>query len=197
MSSLVVVVCVRAGSKVARRAWRRLNFERPVPSGKAARLSSIGKGVYFERWPNGVTNATTIDRALNPTCLDPGFALRKALPRWYATQTSNSTVLLTLAQSRDSSLTFLHLHQSHHADLLEDFSRLKLPAEEIYVPPQHQPINPDDEDDIVPDQHAAFGIQRATQKVKEPAWRDLGLDRLMSAQPPNNSKDGRPRKALR
>ncbi|KAM0722239.1 hypothetical protein Q7P37_001680 [Cladosporium fusiforme] len=91
--------------------------------------------------------------------------------------------------SRDSSLTFLHLHHSHHADLLEDFSRLKLPAEEIYVPPQHQPINPDDEDDIVPDQHAAFGIQRATQKVKEPAWRDLGLERLMSSAPPTSSKD--------
>lgn len=105
--------------------------------------------------------------------------------------------LLIVAQSRDSSLTFLHLHQSHHADLLEDFSRLKLPAEEIYVPPQHQPINPDDEDDIVPDQHAAFGIQRATQKIKEPAWRDLGLDQLMSAAPPNKDKDGRPRKALR
>ena len=100
-------------------------------------------------------------------------------------------------QSRDSSLTYLHLHLSHHADLLEDFSRLKLPAEEIYVPPQHQPINPDDEDDNVPDQHAAFGIKRATQKVTEPAWRDLGLESLMSATPPIKSKDGRPRKALR
>lgn len=48
------------------------------------------------------------------------------------------------------------------------------------MPRQHQPINPDDEDDVVPDQHAAFGIQRATQKPREPAWRDLGLDTLMS-----------------
>lgn len=119
------------------------------------------------------------------------------MSQWYATRICVIAALLIVAQSRDSSLTFLHLHHSHHADLLEDFSRLKLPAEEIYVPPQHQPINPDDEDDIVPDQHAAFGIQRATQKVKEPAWRDLGLDQLMSAAPPNKSKDGRSRKALR
>lgn len=64
--------------------------------------------------------------------------------------------------------------------MLEDFTRIKLPAESIYVPPQHQPINPDDEDDVVPDQHAAFGIQRATQKAREPAWRDLGLESLMN-----------------
>lgn len=31
---------------------------------------------------------------------------------------------------------------------------------------------------MVPDQHAAFGIQRATQRSREPVWRDLGLERL-------------------
>ena len=46
--------------------------------------------------------------------------------------------------------------------------------------PQHQPLNPEDEDDVVPDMHAAFGIQRATQKQKEPGWRDLGLVELMN-----------------
>lgn len=86
--------------------------------------------------------------------------------------------------SRDSSLSALHFHSAHHADLLEDFSRSKLPVEDIYVQPQHQPLNPDDEDDVVPDQHAAFGIQRATQKAREPAWRDLGLDKLMDGGPP-------------
>lgn len=35
----------------------------------------------------------------------------------------------------------------------------------------------------MPDQHAAFGIQRATQKQREPAWRDLGLDELMRKGP--------------
>ncbi|KAF2162093.1 hypothetical protein M409DRAFT_69319 [Zasmidium cellare ATCC 36951] len=87
-------------------------------------------------------------------------------------------------QSRDSSFTHLHLHAAHHADLLADFTRIKLPAEEINVAAQHQPINPDDEDDVVPDQHAAFGIQRAQNKAREPAWRDLGLERLMSEGPP-------------
>lgn len=75
--------------------------------------------------------------------------------------------------------------------MLEDFTRVKLPAEEIDVPAKHQPTNPDDEDDIVPDQHAAFGIQRATQKAREPAWRDLGLDRLMTDGPPPKATQSR------
>ncbi|KAM3423508.1 hypothetical protein BST61_g936 [Cercospora zeina] len=90
--------------------------------------------------------------------------------------------------SRDACFTHLHLHAAHHADLLEDFTRVKLPAEEIAVAPQHQPLNPDDEDDVVPDQHAAFGIQRAQQKTREPAWRDLGLHTLMSDAPPARTK---------
>ena len=40
----------------------------------------------------------------------------------------------------------------------------------------------------MPDQHAAFGIQRATQKVKEPAWRDLGLGELMRKGPGGEKK---------
>lgn len=58
-----------------------------------------------------------------------------------------------------------------------------LPHEPIYVPPQHQPLNPEDEDDVVPDQHAAFGIQRATQTKREAAWKDLGLEELMKKGP--------------
>lgn len=65
------------------------------------------------------------------------------------------------------------------------------------VPPQHQPINPDDEDDVVPDQHAAFGIQRATQKVREPAWRDLGLERLMDGPPPTRRQGSAATRVLR
>lgn len=85
--------------------------------------------------------------------------------------------------SLDSSHTYLHFHHSHHADLLEDFthpSTSHLAPDEIYMPPQHQPLNPEDEDDVVPDMHAAFGIQRATQKTKEPSWQDLGLTELMN-----------------
>jgi hypothetical protein len=57
-----------------------------------------------------------------------------------------------------------------------------LPIEEIYVPAQYQPLNPEDEDDVVPDQHAAFGIARAmdaTGRRSEPVWRDLGLQELV------------------
>ncbi len=68
-------------------------------------------------------------------------------------------------------------------DLFEDFCKDKLPDDDIFVPPHNQPLNPEDEDDVVPDQHAAFGIQRATQKVKETAWKDLGLSDLMKKGP--------------
>ncbi|RAK88755.1 hypothetical protein BO79DRAFT_237508 [Aspergillus costaricaensis CBS 115574] len=58
-----------------------------------------------------------------------------------------------------------------------------LPIEDIYIPPQYQPPNPEDEDDVVPDQHAAFGIARAMAlqgRRGEGAWRDLGLEGLVS-----------------
>jgi hypothetical protein len=82
------------------------------------------------------------------------------------------------------------MHHSHHADLLESFTNptsSQLEPEDIYIPPHLQPVNPEDEDDVVPDQHAAFGIQRATQTRKEPAWRDLGLDDLMRRGPSEGS----------
>ncbi|KAK8172097.1 Apc13p protein-domain-containing protein [Phyllosticta citrichinensis] len=85
--------------------------------------------------------------------------------------------------SRDSSRTYIHLAAARYADLFEDFTRTPLLPEDIYVQPQHQPVNPEDEDDVVPDQHAAFGIQRATQKTRHPAWRDLGLEDLLARGP--------------
>ncbi|EXJ84249.1 hypothetical protein A1O3_04916 [Capronia epimyces CBS 606.96] len=36
-----------------------------------------------------------------------------------------------------------------------------MPFEEITLPPHLMPLNPEDEDDVVPDMHAAFGINRA------------------------------------
>ncbi|EEQ89962.1 hypothetical protein RJZ56_001209 [Blastomyces dermatitidis] len=54
-----------------------------------------------------------------------------------------------------------------------------LPVEDIYVAPQHQPVNPEDEDDVVPDQHAVFGITRAMDSRREVVWRDLALEELM------------------
>ncbi|KAL7954816.1 Aldehyde/histidinol dehydrogenase [Trichoderma compactum] len=97
--------------------------------------------------------------------------------------------------NKDSCFTYVHMHRSGDADLFEDFCKDKLPDDEIYVPPQHRPINPEDEDDVVPDQHAAFGIQRATQRVKEPAWKDLGLSDLMRKGPGPESKAAGPSKA--
>lgn len=89
-------------------------------------------------------------------------------------------------QNKDSCHTQIHLHAARHADLFEDFCgpHARLPDDDVWVPPQHRPVNPEDEDDVVPDQHAAFGIQKATQRGRgEPAWRDLGLGALMSQGP--------------
>ena len=77
----------------------------------------------------------------------------------------------------------MHLQRGRDADLFDDFTHDRLPADEVYVPPHLQPVNPEDEDDVVPDQHAAFGITKATQDRKEAAWKDLGLGRLMNQGP--------------
>ena len=48
--------------------------------------------------------------------------------------------------------------------------------------PHYQPPNPEDEDDVVPDQHAAFGITRAMERRRDPVWRDLGLESLVNGE---------------
>jgi hypothetical protein len=87
------------------------------------------------------------------------------------------------SQNKDASFTYVHMQRSRDVDVFEDFAKEKLPADEILVAPQHRPINPEDEDDVVPDQHAAFGIQKATQRTRESAWKDLGLAELMKKGP--------------
>lgn len=64
------------------------------------------------------------------------------------------------------------------------------------------PLNPEDEDDVVPDMHAAFGINRALGQggqagggggagtQREPAWRDLGLERLVEGGPVQGRASG-------
>lgn len=91
------------------------------------------------------------------------------------------------SQNKDGCYTQIHMHRAHDSELFEDICRDKLPADDIFVPPHHQPINPEDEDDVVPDQHAAFGITKATQKTKETAWKDLGLAELMRRGPGGGS----------
>ncbi|KAK4233639.1 hypothetical protein C8A03DRAFT_47856 [Achaetomium macrosporum] len=115
---------------------------------------------------------------------------------WVYTPTSGvdnsvSGAPISSTMNKDGCYTYVHMHKSHHADLFEDFCRDKLPADDIYVPPNLQPINPEEEDDVVPDQHAAYGVQKATQKAKEPAWRDLGLAELMARGPKPGASKGR------
>ncbi|KAF3760315.1 hypothetical protein M406DRAFT_358591 [Cryphonectria parasitica EP155] len=45
--------------------------------------------------------------------------------------------------NKDGLHTQIHLHRPRDADLLEQFCRDKLPADDIYVPAQHQPVNPE------------------------------------------------------
>ncbi|KAI0024406.1 Apc13p protein-domain-containing protein [Xylariomycetidae sp. FL0641] len=93
--------------------------------------------------------------------------------------------------NKDGAHTHIHLARARHADLAEDFCRERLPDDEIYVPAAHAPLNPEDEDDVVPDQHAAFGIAKAAAAARggggagprESAWKDLGLAALMRKGP--------------
>ncbi|RPA79198.1 hypothetical protein BJ508DRAFT_416131 [Ascobolus immersus RN42] len=96
--------------------------------------------------------------------------------------------------SKDSNRNYVHWNlDGRVSELMDEFCRDKLPPDDIYVPPHHQPINPEDEEDIIPDQHAAFGIQRAQQKKKEKAWKDLGLQDLVTGKKSSAKKGGLPR----
>ncbi|KAL9046024.1 MAG: hypothetical protein Q9214_001039 [Letrouitia sp. 1 TL-2023] len=87
-------------------------------------------------------------------------------------------------EAKDSTYNYIHFNAPRIADLFEEFTRAPhLPHEPIHVPQHLQPPNPEDEDDVVPDQHAAFGITRATQGKREPQWKDLGLEALMKRGP--------------
>ncbi|KAH6641236.1 Apc13p protein-domain-containing protein, partial [Chaetomium tenue] len=86
-------------------------------------------------------------------------------------------------QNKDACFTYTHMHRSQHAELFEEFCKDRLPKDDVLVPPDLQPVNPEEEDDVVPDQHAAYGVQKATQRAREPAWRDLGLSELMARGP--------------
>ncbi|ETN44811.1 uncharacterized protein HMPREF1541_09686 [Cyphellophora europaea CBS 101466] len=83
-----------------------------------------------------------------------------------------------------------------------------LPFEEIALPPELMPLNPEDEDGVVPDMHAAFGIlralgppghaangtgavgygqqaggeeSRAGAQRGEETWRDLGMEGVLAS----------------
>jgi hypothetical protein len=84
---------------------------------------------------------------------------------------------------RDSERSHVHLRVPRAAVFYEDWMKLKLEHDDILVPPEHQPLNPDDDDDFVPDQQAAFGIVRSQQKSVQPSWKDLGLKELLERGP--------------
>ncbi|KAL4891262.1 Apc13p protein-domain-containing protein [Aspergillus ambiguus] len=86
--------------------------------------------------------------------------------------------------SLTASASSSHLYHNHTVTYGSSSPALMpsfLPIEDIYVPPQYQPPNPEDEDDVVPDQHAAFGITRAMERKRETVWRDLGLEALVAS----------------
>ncbi|KAK9446721.1 uncharacterized protein V1518DRAFT_423366 [Limtongia smithiae] len=71
--------------------------------------------------------------------------------------------------ARDSSRSHIHMTVPRSAVFFEDWVTSHLPDEPIVVPPEYQPINPEDEDDVVPDQHAAFGILLSQLRRYRPA----------------------------
>ncbi|PYI04587.1 hypothetical protein BO78DRAFT_462569 [Aspergillus sclerotiicarbonarius CBS 121057] len=100
-----------------------------------------------------------------------------------STSTTTNNPTTTTSTSNTTTITY---GSSSSPSLVPSY----LPIEEIYILPQYQPPNPEDEDDVVPDQHAAFGITRAMRAGREAVWRDLGLEGLVSGVGVGNNGNG-------
>ncbi|KAK9462192.1 Apc13p protein-domain-containing protein, partial [Lipomyces oligophaga] len=70
---------------------------------------------------------------------------------------------------RDSSRSHIHMDHPYSALFFEDWVSKRLPDDNIAIAPEYEPINPEDEDDVVPDQHAAFGILLSQLQRYRPA----------------------------
>lgn len=71
----------------------------------------------------------------------------------------------------------------------EDWNKHKLEFDDIAVLPEHEPANPEEDEDVVPDQHAAFGITKSQQnKRRQAAWKDLAIKELLYNGPDAHSK---------
>lgn len=82
--------------------------------------------------------------------------------------------------SKDSERSHVHLAMPRTALLFEDWNKHKLEFDDILVLPEHEPVNPEEEEDIVPDQHAAFGIAKSQQiRQRQAAWKDLSVKDLL------------------
>ncbi|KAK9474390.1 uncharacterized protein V1510DRAFT_412104 [Dipodascopsis tothii] len=117
---------------------------------------------------------------------------------------------------RDSDRSHIHMRDTRTALFFEEWVSTHLPDGKIDVKSLYQPINPEDEDDIVPDQHAAFAISLARSRngvhhhhrhhvmptngpsmlgggtnsgprtVSSALWRDLDLQALYNVPPTGN-----------
>lgn len=96
---------------------------------------------------------------------------------------TNSTTAMGI---KDSDRSHIHLTVARSAVLFDDWMKTKLSFDDILVPSEHQPISPEDDDDVIPDQYATFGITKNQQKLKEPAWKDLALNELLNNAPPKD-----------
>uniref|UniRef100_A0A060T2Q4 ARAD1A10373p n=1 Tax=Blastobotrys adeninivorans TaxID=409370 RepID=A0A060T2Q4_BLAAD len=84
---------------------------------------------------------------------------------------------------RDSDRSQVHLRDPRIVEVFEEWMKSKVEFDDIIVPPEHEPADTDEDDELAPDQYAAFGIIKSRQKASEPVWKDLGLRELAESGP--------------
>lgn len=96
---------------------------------------------------------------------------------------------------RDSVRSHVHLTAPRTAVFFEEWMKLKLEYDDIIVPPENQPINPDDDDDLIPDQQASFGVLKSQQQraAAQATWKDLRLKELLHRGPEGGDETILPR----
>jgi hypothetical protein len=82
---------------------------------------------------------------------------------------------------RDAERSHVHMSKPRVALFYTDWLKTKLEHENITVPPVHQPVNPDDDEDAVADQHAPSDIRNG--RKRELRWKALGLKERMELDP--------------
>jgi hypothetical protein len=80
----------------------------------------------------------------------------------------------------DFERSHIHLSQSRISLFFDEWNKCKLEFDDILVAPEHEPINPEDDDDIIPDQqHASFGLAKSHQNNSRSHWKDLKTKELL------------------
>jgi hypothetical protein len=80
---------------------------------------------------------------------------------------------------KDSERSHIHI-DPRIALYFEEWTKSKPDFDDILVPPEHQPLSPDDDDSINPDQGSSLLIGSSVKKPKLSAWDHLGLRELAS-----------------